>query len=75
MLGFAIVDRQSAADATAVCLTCRIEDARANHTNAVVITHDDEWYDAKVWALTIERVVRPDGRHLAAVGLRARPRR
>jgi hypothetical protein len=57
MLGFAIVDRQPTATATAVWLTCRIEETRANHTNAVVIAHDDERYDAKVRALTTERAV------------------
>jgi hypothetical protein len=57
MLGFAIVDRQPTADATAVWLTCHIEGSRVNHTNAVVIAHDDERHDAKVRALTIDRAV------------------
>lgn len=57
MLGFAIVDRQPTADSTAVWLTCHIEGSRVNHTNAVVIAHDDERHDAKVWALTADRAV------------------
>jgi hypothetical protein len=57
MLGFAIVDRQPAASSTAVWLTCHIEGSRVNHTNAVVISHDDERHDAKVRALTIDRAV------------------
>ncbi len=56
MLGFAIVDRQPQASATAVWLTGR-EGSRVNHTNAVVIAHDDERYDEKVWALTADRAV------------------
>ena len=56
MLGFAIVDRQPTADATAVWLTCR-EGDRVNHTNAVVILHNDERHDAKVWNLTADRAV------------------
>ncbi|MFV0495714.1 hypothetical protein [Mycobacterium sp.] len=71
MLGFAIVDRQPTAEATAVWLTSRIDDpadrrkddsgepkgVRANHTNAVVISHDDDRHDAKVRSLTTDRVV------------------
>lgn len=57
MLGFAIVDRQPAVDSTAVWLTCHLGGSRVNHTNAVVITHDDERHDAKVWALTADRAV------------------
>ncbi|WP_156628709.1 hypothetical protein [Mycobacterium sp. 1274756.6] len=67
MLGFAIVDKQPSADATAVWLTSRVEDTRANHTNAVVIAHDDEHYDYKIWALTSDRaVVLTDGTMPAA---------
>ncbi|WP_454196045.1 hypothetical protein [Nocardia sp. Marseille-Q1738] len=57
MLGFAIVDRQLAADATAVWHTCHGEGVLVSHTNAVVISHDDERHDAKVRALTIDRSV------------------
>lgn len=57
MLGFAIVDRQPAENVTAVWLTCRLEGSRVNHTNAVVISHDDERYDEKIWALTADRAV------------------
>ena len=56
LLGFAIVDRQSNMGTTAVWLTSR-EGARVSHTNAVVIAHDDERHDAKVRALTVDRVV------------------
>ena len=56
MLGFAIVDRQPKASATAVWLTGR-EGSRVSHTNAVVIAYDDERYDDKVWALTADRAV------------------
>ena len=56
MLGFAIVDRQPKASATAVWLTGR-EGSRVSHTNAVVIAHDDERYDYKIWALTSDRAV------------------
>ena len=38
-------------------LTCHIEGSRVNHTNAVVIAHDDERHDAKVRALTADRAV------------------
>ncbi|WP_445159828.1 hypothetical protein ACTXG5_16505 [Mycobacterium sp. Dal123C01] len=58
MLGFAIVDRQPKANATAVWLTTRVEGSlQVNHTNAAVVQHDDERHDAKVWALTADRVV------------------
>jgi hypothetical protein len=57
MLGFAIVDRQPTANATAVWLTCRIEGSQVNHTNAVVIPRGDERHDAKVWNLTADRAV------------------
>jgi hypothetical protein len=57
MLGFAIVDRQPEADLTAVWLTCRLEGSRVNHTNAVVIAHDDDKHDVKVWNLTADRAV------------------
>lgn len=71
MLGFAIVDRQPSEEATAVWLTSRIEDSsfsregdsdelkglRVNHTNAVVIAHDDERYEAKIRSLTADRAV------------------
>jgi hypothetical protein len=57
MLGFAIVDRQPTANATAVWLTTRIEGSQVNHTNAVVIPHDDERHDAKVRNLTADRAV------------------
>ena len=56
LLGFAIVDRQSNAGTTAVWLTSR-EGARVSHTNAVLIAHDDDRHDAKVRALTADRVV------------------
>ena len=56
MLGFAIVDRQPNAGTTAVWLTSR-EGARVSHTNAVLIAHDDDRHDAKVRALTADRVV------------------
>lgn len=56
MLGFAIVDRQPKADATAVWLTCR-EGSQVGHTHAVVIPNDDERYDVRVWNLTADRAV------------------
>jgi hypothetical protein len=72
-LGSRSVDRQPIANATAVWLTSHIEGSRVNHTNAVVIRHDDERHDAKVWALTAERaVVLTNG---TAVTVRARPQR
>ncbi|MEU6583968.1 hypothetical protein [Nocardia sp. NPDC046763] len=57
MLGFAIVDRQPAADATAVWLTSRTGSTSVNNTNAVVISHGDLDYDKKVRALTADRSV------------------
>ncbi|KLO27632.1 hypothetical protein ABW16_15345 [Mycolicibacter heraklionensis] len=71
MLGFAIVDRQPSSEATAVWLTSRIEDSRlkrdgdndelkglrVNHTNAIVIAHDDERYETKIRSLTAHRAV------------------
>lgn len=57
MLGFAIIDRQPSATETAVWLTSRVANAAANHTNAVVITHDDPDYIKKVRSLTADRVV------------------
>lgn len=56
MLGFAIVDSQPSANETAVWLTCR-DGSRVGHTNAVVIAHDDERHDDKVWNLTADRAV------------------
>lgn len=56
MLGFAVVDRQPKAKATAIWLISR-EGSRVIPTNAVVISHDDERYDDKVWALTADRAV------------------
>ncbi|MFE3261429.1 hypothetical protein ACFXPS_33475 [Nocardia sp. NPDC059091] len=57
MLGFAIVDRQPAAYATAVWLTSRTGSTSVNNTNAVVISHGDPDYDTKVRALTAGRSV------------------
>jgi hypothetical protein len=57
MLGFAIVDMQPTAKATAVWLTCHLDGSRVNHTNAVVIPHDDDRHDLKVWNLTADRAV------------------
>ncbi|WP_153809841.1 hypothetical protein [Nocardia sp. SYP-A9097] len=57
MLGFAIVDRQSAADATAIWLTSRTGRTSVNNTNAVVISHDDPDYDMKIRSLTRDRSV------------------
>jgi hypothetical protein len=57
MLGFAIVDSQPEAEATAVWLTCRLGGSQVNHTNAVVISHDDDQHDVKVWNLTADRAV------------------
>lgn len=56
MLGFAIIDRQPAADTTAVWVTSRTETFVRN-TNAVVIQHDDPEYDTKVRSLTAGRCV------------------
>lgn len=52
-MGFATVDRQPRADATAVWITSRTGDNFVRNTNAVVIAHDDPEYRAKVRALTI----------------------
>lgn len=57
MLGFAIVDRQPAADATAVWLTSRTGTTNVNNTNAVVISHSDPGYETKVRALPADRSV------------------
>lgn len=71
MLGFAIVDRQPAANATAVWLTSRMENShdrrkddsdklkavQCNHTNVVVISHTDERHDDKIRSLTADRAV------------------
>lgn len=57
MLGFAVIDRQPSATETAVWLTSRVADARANHTNAVVIAHNDPDHDKKIRALVTDRVV------------------
>lgn len=56
MLGFAIIDRQSAADTTAVWVTSRT-DTFVRNTNAAVIAHDDPDYDTKVRSLTADRCV------------------
>lgn len=57
MLGFAIVDRQPEATATAVWLTTHAGGTTVQHTNAVVIAHDDVRYETKLRALTADRVV------------------
>jgi hypothetical protein len=57
MLGFAIVDTKPTAKATAVWLTCHLDGCRVNHTNAVVIAHDDDRHEIKVWNLTADRTV------------------
>lgn len=57
MLGFAIVDAQPLANATAVWLTCRLEGSQVSHTNAVVIQHDEQRHDSKVWDLIADRAV------------------
>lgn len=57
MLGFAIIDRQSGADVTAVWLTSRIGTTLVGNTNAVVIPHTDPDHDRKVRALTADRAV------------------
>lgn len=57
MLGFAIVDRQPTADATAVWLTNRIDTTIVRNTNAVVIRHDDPDHDRKIRSLTAEHFV------------------
>ncbi len=57
MLGFAIVDAQPSANATAVWLTSRLEGSRVGHTNAVVIQRDERRHESKVWNLTADRAV------------------
>lgn len=57
MLGFAIVDRQPAADSTAVWLTSRIDTTIVRNTNAVVIRYDDPAHDRKIRSLTAEHFV------------------
>ncbi|WP_405162058.1 hypothetical protein OG203_38010 [Nocardia sp. NBC_01499] len=57
MLGFAIIDRQPAADATAVWVISRTGNTSVNNTNAVVISHEDPRYDIKVHALTAGRSI------------------
>lgn len=57
MMGFAIVDRQPQADATAVWLTTHMDGATVQHTNAVVLDHADDRYDKKLYALTADRIV------------------
>ena len=62
MLGFAIVDKQPTADATAVWLTSRIDTTIVRNTNAAVIRHDDPDHDRKIRSLTAEHfVVLTDG--------------
>lgn len=62
MLGFAIVDRQPAADTTAVWLTSRTDTTIVRNTNAVVIPHDDPDYDSKVqWLIKGRSVVLTEG--------------
>lgn len=56
MLGFAVVDRQPKADATAVWLTCR-DGSSVSHTNAVVVRNDDDRYAIRMWNLTADRTV------------------
>jgi hypothetical protein len=57
MLGFAIVDNQPSAERTAVWLTSHLGGSRVSHTNAVVIRHDDERHDTKIWNLTADRAI------------------
>lgn len=57
MLGFAIVDRQPTAAATAVWLTTHVGGTTVQHTNAVVIDLDDDEYGTKIYALTADRIV------------------
>ena len=57
MLGFAIVDRQPSAAATAVWLTTQVGGTTDQHTNAVVIDLDDDEYGKKIYALTADRIV------------------
>lgn len=56
MLGFAIVNRQHDAGATAVWLTSR-EGARVTNTSAGVMQHHDETYISKIQALIAKRAV------------------
>lgn len=57
MFGFAIVDRQPTAEATAVWLTHRTDTTFVRNTNAVVIQHDDPDYERKVRSLTADHAV------------------
>lgn len=57
MLGFAVVDRQPSAGETAIWLTTHVGGTTVQHTNAVVISHDDDRYEKKVHALTAGRAV------------------
>lgn len=57
MLGFAIVDRQPSAAATAVWLTTHVGGTTVQHTNAVVIDLDEDEYGSKIYWLTADRVV------------------
>ncbi|AHH17035.1 hypothetical protein NONO_c22370 [Nocardia nova SH22a] len=76
MLGFAIVDRHPAADATAVWLSSRVDTVIVRNTNAVVISHDDPEHDSKVrWlvadrsvVLTDDTVPRPEFAHSVRSG-------
>ncbi|WP_410876368.1 hypothetical protein [Nocardia sp. A7] len=56
MHGFAIVDRQPVADASAIWQTTRTENL-VRHTNAVIIEHNDPEYDVQVRSLTANRCV------------------
>lgn len=57
MAGFAIVDRQPDAVVTAVWLTTQADVSAVQHTNAVVLYHDDLRYMDKLYALTGARIV------------------
>ncbi|BBZ58785.1 hypothetical protein MMON_00860 [Mycolicibacterium monacense] len=57
MRGFAVVDRQAAADQTVIWLTGHLEGVRVGHTNAVVIPGDDDRHGATVWNLTADRAI------------------
>ncbi|GAA5042043.1 hypothetical protein [Nocardia callitridis] len=57
MLGFAIVDRQPTADATALWLTSRTDTTFVRNTNAVVISHNDPDYEQRVRSLTTDHCV------------------
>ncbi|MFC4127222.1 hypothetical protein [Nocardia rhizosphaerae] len=57
MRGFAIIDRQPTADATAVWLTSRTDATTVGHTNAVVLADDDPGYVTKVRSLATGRSV------------------